>query len=55
MLFRIGDDAVICIPNRAHPAFQRIEVVMSGICHPGAKKSRGLDILEQSLQIMQAI
>jgi hypothetical protein len=49
MLFRIGDSA------RTHPPLQRIEVVMSGICHPGAKNSRGLDILEQTLQIMQAI
>jgi hypothetical protein len=51
MLFGIGSNAVIRIPKRAHPV-QRIEVVMPGICHPVAKTSRGLDILEQSLQIM---
>jgi hypothetical protein len=55
MLFGIGDSAVFCIPTLAHPPLQRIEVVMSGICHPRAEKSRGLDILEQSLQMMEAI
>jgi hypothetical protein len=55
MLFGIGDNAVICVPNRTHPPLQRLEVVVSGICHSGAEKSRGLDILEQALQMISAI
>jgi hypothetical protein len=52
MLREFGDGAAICGANRMCPLRQRVGVVMPGTCHFEAEKSRGVDILEQTLQMI---